>query len=405
MKSTLFFLAFTCATVFLTSCVHEEIYYTKEQKAKLTQLNLGLSDPYEVKLPQYLLSTGLFARPIDDHKARLGRVIFYDKSLSSDGKISCASCHLQDHGFADKTPLSKGVNDRQSARNSIALSSVVNFSAYYGTDLNGPTAIRFFWDNSAETIEQQSRGAFTNPDEMNMHMDEIVSKMKSPNLEYYGPLFQKAFNPLDDNISDAPITEARVFEAMSHFINSMGSFKSDFDKGADQLYASNQNTFSGVDLLLNTGSNNFNGWSASQEAGKDLYMTNCASCHSANMGRPILQFGNNGLDAQVTDPGVGGFTNNPNELGQFKVPTLRNIEVSGPYMHDGRFATLEDVVDHYSTGIKDATGLHQFLRQPNGQPRNMNFTPDQKRDLVAFLKTLTDQSVQTDERFSNPFKQ
>jgi cytochrome c peroxidase len=379
----------------LASCEFEYNYYTKDQQAQLSALNMpALPISYTVEIPNHLQNTGLFARPVDNEKAALGRVIFYDKSLSSDGKVSCASCHLQDHGFADPKVLSVGVNDRQSGRNSIALGSVVNFSAYYGEDINGPTAIRFFWDNRAGTVTEQSRGAFTNPDEMNLQMHDVLDIVRSK--DYYKPLFQKAFGI--DDVSPAEINEANLFAAVSDFINSMGSYDSRFDNAADELYKNND-VFG--DLIS---TNNLPGLTSEENAGKNLYISKCANCHSVNMGRPVLNYANNGLDLVYSDHGVGAITNNPQERDQFKVPTLRNIEVSAPYMHDGRFATLEEVIDHYSTGIKKSAGLHAFLRDGNDKPVAMNFTAVEKKQLIAFLKTVTDHGLKTDERFSDPFK-
>jgi cytochrome c peroxidase len=404
MKLKLSLIGITCALFALTSCEPkwEFVYYTPDQKAKLTGLNLpenGLD--YSVKLPVHLTNAGLFSREIDGDKARLGRVIFYDKKLSSNGEVSCASCHHQDHAFADVTALSKGVDSRESARNSIALSSVVNFSAYYGTDINGPSAIRFFWDNRAETIEQQSRLAFTNPDEMGMHMKDIVSAIKAQ--EFYEPLFQKAYNPdPSDDVTKPVIDETKIFECMSHFINSMGSYRSKFDVAADALY-SNGNSFFGAELIGPATS--LKDFTSDEMAGKNLYSTNCSSCHSMNMGRPSLNYANNGLDLVYKDQGVGGApgVNNPALNFQFKVPTLRNIEWSAPYMHDGRFATLEEVIDHYSNGIKSNSALHANLR--NGStPKQMNFTAKEKEQLIAFLKTTSDSELKADERFSNPFQ-
>ena len=400
MKMKITFFSLCAAALMFTSCEpnYDYIYYTKDQASKMQDLNIQTLLPYEVELPVHLSRMGLFARPVDSEKATLGRVIFYDKSLSSDGKISCASCHHQDHGFADPNATSTGVEDRQSTRNSIALGSVVNFSAYYGTDINGPTAIRFFWDNRAETVEQQSRGAFTNHDEMNMTMSEVVNTIRAKS--YYTPLFQKAYNPDLDDASIPQITEARVFEAVAEFINSMGSYHSKFDTEADKLYLSNNNAY-GVDLIKDQ---SFSGFTADENAGKNLYMANCASCHSTNMGRPILNFANNGLDQVYTDKGVGGITNTSSELYQFKVPTLRNVEVSAPYMHDGRFTSLEDVLEHYSAGIKANSGLSAPLKNFNGTPKNMNFSTTEKQQLIAFLKTLTDDVIKNEARFSDPFK-
>jgi cytochrome c peroxidase len=132
-------------------------------------------------------------------------------------------------------------------------------------------------------------------------------------------------------------------------------------------------------------------------------MNNCASCHSQNFGRPVKFYANNGLDAITLDKGVGGITGASSEQGTFKVPTLRNIAITAPYMHDGRFATLEDVVEHYSSGIKSHPNLASELKD-GSQPKKFNFSSQEKSDLITFLGTLTDDVFKTDERFSNPFK-
>lgn len=122
------------------------------------------------------------------------------------------------------------------------------------------------------------------------------------------------------------------------------------------------------------------------------------------MGRPVLQLANNGLEANPTDLGVGAITGNVAEKGAFKVPTLRNIALTGPYMHDGRFSSLNDVLDFYSNGIQNHPFLHADL-QENGQPKRMNFSATDKTDLIAFLNTLTDDHLLDDKKFSDPFKQ
>ena len=364
-------------------------YYSPEEFATLSQyLDLpDLPDDYSVNFPVHLRSAGLFPRPVERDKAVLGRVLFYDKKLSKDGTIACASCHKQELGFGDDVAFSRGVYDRSTARNSISLSSVSNFSAYYGTDLNGSGAIRFFWDNRAATAAEQSQGSLTNEREMDMHMDEVVAAVQSQ--PYYSPLFTKAFG-------DDYVTADRVKESISNFVNAMGSYQSRFDEAASKV--------SGYDYPVSY--SNFNGFSAQENRGLQLYQTNCASCHSPIMGRPMLFNASNGLNA-VTDPndrGVGAITGYAQDEGTFKVPTLRNIALTAPYMHDGRFKTLEEVVEFYNSGIQAHPNLNENL-MVNGSPKRLNLTSDDKQALIAFLNTLTDDVARTDKRFSNPFKQ
>ncbi len=317
-------------------------YYYSDADAKVISenLNLPLDRPgdYIVSLPGHLTRTGLFPRPVEDNKATLGRVLFYDKKLSKDGTISCASCHKQALGFGDDVAFSRGVSDRSTDRNSFALGSVANFSAYYGTDLNGPSAIRFFWDNRAETVAEQSTGSLTNPKEMDMDMHNVANIVAAQ--PYYAPLFKKAYG-------STVVNQDLVLEAIANFVNAMGSFNSKFDKAAKDATASYINNAFVYAQNFTT-----SGLTASENKGKTLYNTNCASCHSGNMGRPVLNFANNGLDNDTSsDQGVGAISGVPNQNGTFKVPTLRNIALSAPYMHDGRFKTLDEVLNHYISGI------------------------------------------------------
>jgi cytochrome c peroxidase len=396
MKKTSIFLTIAAAAITLAACNRnpqvEYFYYEPEDYELLSEhLNLPAVPPvYTAELPTHLARQGLFARPVNSNKATLGRVLFYDKNLSKDKTISCGSCHQQSLGFGDNKAVSAGVYDRQGERNSIALSSVANFSAYYGTDLNGSSAIRFFWDNRAETASLQATGSMNNPLEMDMHANDIVAAVNSQ--PYYKPLLKKAF-PDNDQVTFEMITDA-----ISNFTNAMGSYQSRFDAGANKL--AEQYSYLTVEQLANI---DFDNLSVAENRGKTVYMNSCSGCHSPSFGRPMLQFANNGLDeATGADQGVGGISNNSSEMGAFKVPTLRNVELSAPYMHDGRFATLEEVVDHYSTGIKNHPNLH-FELKANGQAKKFNFTAQQKADLVAFLKATTDEHLLTDVKFSDPF--
>lgn len=392
MKKIGTFLALFASLLLVVACNKKAdfdyYYYSPEEFATISQyLNLpDLPDDYTVSFPAHLRSAGLFPRPVERDKAVLGRVLFYDKKLSKDGKISCASCHKQELGFGDDIALSKGVYDRSTARNSIALASVSNFSAYYGTDLNGSQAIRFFWDNRAETAADQSEGSLTNEREMDMHMDEVVAAVQAQ--PYYSPLFKKAFG-------DDFVTADRVKESISNFVNAMGSYQSKFDEQASK-----------VNDYYNS-YNNFSGFSNQENRGLKIYQASCASCHSPIMGRPMLFNASNGLDAATNpdDRGVGVVTGLTADEGTFKVPTLRNIALSAPYMHDGRFQTLEDVVEFYNSGIQAHPNLHQNLRSNNGNPLRLNLTESDKQDLIAFLHTLTDDHMLADKRFADPFKQ
>lgn len=378
-----------CFNLF-TACnkEHEIVYtdYLPEEKALLDQyLNLpDVPDVYDPKFLYNMVTAGVVRPRFDKKKVVLGRVLFYDKNLSKDGTISCASCHKQELGFGDDKAVSVGVYGRTGERNSLPLSSVVSFGSQYGTDNNGPSAIRFFWDNRSETATSQILASMSNPKEMDMHISEIVAAVE--NQPYYAVLFQKAYG-------DSQVLPERVTEAIANFVNAMGSFQSKFDQ------ADSKNPSGYIE-------SNFSDFTASENRGKTVYLKNCATCHSSRMTESTFDNANNGLDSELTgDLGVGGITGQPSDMGTFKVPTLRNISLTAPYMHDGRFQTLEQVVEHYNSGIQDHPNLSSALRTDSyGAPKRMNLTETDKQDLINFLYTLSDETMRTDVRFSNPFK-
>ncbi|MBL7774665.1 MAG: c-type cytochrome [Saprospiraceae bacterium] len=364
-------------------------YYEPADYALISQY-LNLPDrpsEFSSELPVHIAAQGLRARPVEYDKATLGRVLFYDKKLSKDGTVSCASCHKQELAFADDSKVSTGVFGRAGDRNSIALGSVLNFSAYYGTDLFGPSGVPFFWDNRAGTAEEQNIASMTNPKEMDMSHADILSAVQAQ--PYYEPLFRMAYR------GDGQITSARVSEAIAEFVDAIGSYDSKFDREAAKTL--------GYNVWSNLEFTNFGGLSASENRGKNIYLQNCASCHSTLQSRPAKMKANNGLDAATVDAGVGGITKATGDMGMFKVPLLRNIALTAPYMHDGRFATLEEVIEHYNSGIQAHPNLSEELKA-NGAPLRMNLGAQDKTDLIAFLNTLTDQGLLTDARFANPFK-
>lgn len=313
--------------------------------------------------------------PITDNGATLGRVLFYDKNLSLNNTISCASCHKQANAFSDGVAKSQGFNGGLTGRNSMPLID----AKYYP---NG----RFFWDQRAATLEDQVLMPVQDLVEMGMTLPQLETKLRG--LAYYPPLFEKAFG-------DNTINSTRIAQALSQFVRSIVSFQSKYDAG--------RAAFPPGPLPPNA---NYPNFTAAENRGMQIYMSGqggCVPCHGTETFTAPLEK-NNGLDAVTTDRGFGAVLGNANLDGTFKVGSLRNIELSAPYMHDGRFATLEEVVEHYSTGVKNHPNLSPQLRLPNGQPRLANLTAQDKAALVAFLKTLTDPTIATDPKYSNPFK-
>lgn len=376
---------FLMMTFLFTSCLEDKeevtvLNYTDEEFNVLSSsLNLPKTrDSYAVDFPSHLSQRGIFPPFVNDAKATLGRVLFYDKNLSKNNTISCASCHKQELAFADDKALSDGFDGGQTARNSLSLAAVVNFPTYYG---GGSTFVRprFMWDERAENVLEQSTMAIEDDIEMGMEMHDLASKLGD--LDYYEVLFAKAYG-------DGYVTEERILDAIQEFINSFVSADSKFDEGLN---------------VTNSVNTSFSNFSAAENRGKDLYLANCASCHSSDMSIPVERYANNGLDANNPDPGIGAINGLTSDIGKFKVPPLRNIEFSAPYMHDGRFATLDEVLDHYSSNIQPNPNLDQRL-MTNNQPVQMTFTAMEKEDIIAFLKTLSDNSFLEAERFSDPFK-
>ena len=325
--------------------------------------------------------------PITDAGATLGRVLFYDKKLSANGSVSCASCHSQQHGFADPRVLSVGFDGELTRRHSSSLAN----ARFYDSG-------KFFWDERADTLEELVLMPFQDDVEMGLtlaRLEEIVSEQS-----YYPDLFEDAFgNPV--------ISSDRISKALSQFIRSMVSTNAKYDIARARV-SSSRSRFPTFTRQENRGKMLFFRANRADGGGR----VSCASCHiseafvSPDSGRGFASTDatSNGLDAQSTDDlGVAETTNRRRDIAKFKSLSLKNIAVTAPYMHDGRFATLEQVIDHYSTGIQNHPNLPRRLRNPDGSPVRLNFSAQDKQDLIAFLRTLTDESMLTDERWSDPF--
>jgi cytochrome c peroxidase len=259
--------------------------------------------------------------------------------------------------------------------------SLIN-AAWYGRG-------RFFWDERAASLEEQVLQPFQDEVEMGMTLEEVVNAVKAQ--DFYSDLFIDAFG-------DDEITSDKISKALAQFVRSIISVNSKYDLGRQ---------------MVNNPIQDFPNFTASENNGKQLFFRpipqgggSCIGCHSTEAFiNPDNGPTNNGLDEFSTDDlGVFEAINNPNFEGAFKVPSLKNIELTAPYMHDGRFATLEEVVEHYNSGIQNHQNLGQALRDPQtGLPVQLNLTEQEKTDLVNFLKTLTDDDISTDEKFSDPF--
>ena len=320
--------------------------------------------------------------PVTNAGATLGRVLFYETQLSANNSISCGSCHKQSLGFTDDHKFSEGFEGELTRRHSMTLAN----ARFYDSG-------KFFWDERADTLEQQVLMPIQDPIEMGLTLSELEEKIS--NLDYYPALFQAAFG-------DEMITVDRISLAMAQFIRSMVS--------VDSKYARHREA-------VNSPFEPFVGFTDEENLGKSLFMNfrgdipPCAGCHTTEafvgpfIDEALTSASNNGINAESGDDlGVFETTGDPNHEGKFKIPTLINIFESTPYMHDGRFSTLEEVVEHYSTGIQDHPTLSRILRErQEGSPVSYNFSEEEKSALVSFLKTLSDESLLTDKKFSDPF--
>ena len=298
-----------------------------------------------------------------DAGATLGRVLFYDTRLSANDAVSCASCHVQQFGFTDTAQFSTGFAGGKTARHASAIAN----ARFYQRG-------RFFWDERAVTLEDQVLMPIQDGVEMGLTLQALELKLSV--TSYYPQLFTAAFG-------SSTVTSDRVARAIAQYVRSIISYGSRFDSsftpgslGPNLAFLTQQEA---------QGLNLFNG------PGR------CAQCHATNA-HISDNVHNTGLDATVTDPGAGN--------GRFKSPSLRNVAVRGRFMHDGRFTSLEQVIDFYDTGIQDNPFLDGRLRAPGGgPPLRLNFSAAQKAALAAYLRTLTDAPLLSDPRFSNPFAQ
>lgn len=304
------------------------------------------------------------ANPITDAGATLGRVLFYDKRLSLNQTVACGSCHHQDRGFADTTSFSTGFDGELTERNAMSLS----FARYYQPG-------RYFWDQRAETLEAQTLMPIQDPIEMGMTLEEAVSRLEA--TSFYPGLFADAFGTSE-------ITPERMSKALAQFIRSIVAPNSRYDQ--ERAYQGGR-----------TGQRLAN-FTEQENRGLELFFgeARCSECHGGDLQITDRPF-SNGLDVRPTDRGV--------RFGLFKVGSLRNIELTAPYMHDGRFETLEEVVEHYNSEIQPSPALFVGLRDTNGRPVRLNLSEKDRAALVAFLKTLTDEKLATDERWADPFSQ
>jgi len=388
-----FHILFLALSLFITSCSSDEYQpveveetndetdpTTPTSEAYLAFLNINLQnlENYSaVNYPDYytpfLNQTNIPNNNTTTNAgATLGRVLFYDKSLSVNNTISCASCHLQSNAFDDPSQFSTGFEGGQTAVHAMRL---LNMQFY--------AANEFFWDRRASSLEAQSTEPIQNSIEMGFDATHggfggLISKMNE--LPYYPELFEFVYG-------STQITEERVQNALAQYMRSKVSISSKFDTGYAQVY---DPQVPNGNITLN-----FPNFTAQENLGKQLFINppnqggvGCASCHQAPTFALAINSRSNGLDA--------------NETTIFKSPSLKSVGLSNHFMHDGRFSSLAEVIEHYNSGIQVGPALDNRLR-PGGTPLRLNLTQEEKNALVAFLNTLTDTQIPVDTKFSDPF--
>ncbi len=345
-----------------------------------------------------------------DHLPTLGRVLFYDPRMSLNNSVSCASCHKQSLAFSDNAKFSRGFENKITTRNSMPIQNIV--SNTFGVNLmpvikidtkivpspqgsympgvplpvvmteQGPAIppTSLFWDGRESELEVMVTKPIMNHIEMGVHDLETLAKKLSA-IPEYKTLFTNAFGKEE-------FTSRNISLGLSAFLLSIRSTHSKFDKSVLPISSS---SFINIDHQQ---------LSATEELGRQLFFNkfNCNTCHEAN------GFADIGLDGVLKDQGMSSVTGNLKDAGKFKIPSLRNVALTGPYMHDGRFKTLEEVIDHYSNGIANSANLDSRLKGADGRAKQMNISALEKKSIVAFLNTLTDHEMINDPKLSNPFK-
>jgi cytochrome c peroxidase len=294
--------------------------------------------------------------PLTTEGVALGKALFYDALLSKDNTISCGSCHQQTAGFTQHGhALSHGINDALTKRNSMPLANMAWVNA-------------FGWDGGVHDLDLFPVSPLTNPAEMDENLPNILEKLRKTST--YPALFQKAFGTEEIN------TE-RFLKALSQFMLTMVSANSKYDKAMRNE----------GEILIEV-----------ETQGETIFKQKCASCHSGVLFTD-LKYRNNGLKpAKSSDLGRYDVTLNEKDRLAFKVPSLRNLASTAPYMHDGRFGTLEDVLEYYNTDVENSATLDPILKQ-NGR-LGIPLSPDDKTKLLAFLKTLNDDDFLKDEKYA-----
>lgn len=352
------FFIFVSVVIFL-SCKKDKVGFTPT--------------PYELDIPSHFPDMIIPEdNPMTVEGVTLGRKLFYEEKLSGDNTMSCASCHAPAAAFSDPNQFSVGIDGIPGTRNSMAL-------------INLGWQSFFFWDGRSKSLEDQILEPVPNPIEMHQEWKDAVAKLNAD--KEYRNMFFKAFG-------EEGIDSLKVSKAIAQFLRTMISGSSKYDvmykyENSLPLNSNEQSIYASI--------------TAEEWAGYDLFKSlngaDCFHCHNGPL-MQVQKFSNNGLDAAFTDHGRRDVTGNPADDGKFKVPTLRNIALSGPYMHDGRFSTLDEVIEHYSSGIQMSSTIDPMIEYAS--QGGVQLDAFEKDLLKKFLLTLTDYDFINNPDFQDP---
>lgn len=340
--------------------------------------------PYPLELPWYFPDSLQLSpdNPLTVEGVKLGRMLFYETQLSADNSVSCASCHQQQKAFTDGQQFASGIGGATFERNSMSLHNLL-----WVSHLN--------WDGSASSLEEQAIMPLTNPLEMGLaSVEEAVQRLQS--MDTYPEQFYRAFG------SDS-ITADHLLRALAQFQRILISDDSRLDRYWRGEYEPTELEVRGMDLFY-----------THPEPSQGIRGGNCGDCHLGPFTGGAIDgfngFHNNGLDNDTgLADGLSANSGNTFDRGKFRAPSLRNIALTGPYMHDGRFQTLEEVLEHYDAHIRMSETLDPLIRQASnepivaGEPVKLHLQEEEKEAILAFLHMLTDSTFIKDERFANPF--
>lgn len=341
--------------------------------------------PLSIKTPYYFGKN--FEIPADNpttvEGVALGRMLFYEPRLSGNNTQSCAGCHRQEKAFTDGMRFSLGIDGKKGRKNTMMLANLL-------------WSKRFFWNGRSPSLEHQALIPIQDTLEMHETLDNVVAKLQADSQ--YPALFAAAFG------SDS-VSATHIAKALAQFQRTLISDDSPYDRYLKGQYQPTPQEKMGMKLFQ-----------THPLPGVGLRGGNCGDCHlgasTAGDVNGFQGFHNNGLDNDTEmKKGLQKVTGKPFDRGKFKAPSLRNIALTAPYMHDGRFATLEDVLEHYDTHIKTSQTLDPLILEASnkpiikGEPVKLHLTSEEKAAIIAFLNMLTDSTFIRNKAFSNPFTQ